>query len=221
ELLTLKDDALKFELQAKRQAYERQQLAVRDLERQQDELALRSPVDGQVGQLFITDKTSVAKDAKLLSVIDLSALEVQMQVSESFARDLQIGMPGEISSGSQHWRGVVSSISPEVVNNEVAARLRFADAKPDQLRQNQRLSVRVLLDKRENVLSVARGSFVDENGGRFVYVLKDGQAERRAVRLGVQSLSAVEILEGVKAGDQVVISGADNFKDAERVVVTN
>lgn len=220
ELLTLKDDATKFELAAKRQAFERQQLQVRELERQQDELDVRSPVDGQVGQLFVTERMNVAKDAKLLSVVDLSALEVQMQVAESFARELQPGMPGEITGNGRTWKGALNSVSPEVVNNEVAARLRFVGSLPKQLRQNQRLSVRVLLDHREQVLSVARGSFVEEGGGRFAYVLQDGQAVKRAVRLGAQSLSQVEVLEGLKAGEQVVISGAENFKGAERVTIS-
>jgi HlyD family secretion protein len=220
DLLGLKDDATRFELQAKRQAWERQQLLVQDVERQRTELEVRSPVDGQVGQLFVTDRMSVARDAKLLSVVDLSQLEVQMQVAESFARELQVGMPGEISGNGQRWQGKVSSISPEVVNNEVSARLRFDGQLPEQLRQNQRLSVRVLLDRRENVLTVARGSFVDEGGGRIAYVMNEhGQAERRAIRLGAQSLSQVEVLQGLQAGDRVVVSGAENFNNAERITV--
>ncbi len=220
-LLGLKDEAVKFELQAKRQAFERQALVVKDVERQLDELKLRSPVDGQVGQLFITDRASVAKDARLLSVVDLSALEVQIQVAESLARELQPQMAGEISGGAnQQWPGLLSSVSPEVVNGEVAARLRFAGAQPEQLRQNQRLSVRMLLDQRDKVLTLARGSFVEEGGGHFAYVLQGDTAEKRPIKLGLQSLAKVEVLEGLKVGDQVVISGADNFKDQQRVSIS-
>jgi HlyD family secretion protein len=220
EGLSLRDDASRFELQAKRQAYERQLLQVKDIERQQAELDVRSPVDGQVGQLFVSDRMAVARDAKLLSVVDLSQLEVQMQVAESFARELQPGMPGEISGNGQRWKGRVSSVSPEVVNNEVSARLRFDGALPEQLRQNQRLAVRVLFDQRDNVITVARGSFVDEGGGRVAYVLRDGQAERRSVRLGAQSLSKVEVLEGLQPSERVVISGAENFGNAQRVAIS-
>jgi HlyD family secretion protein len=220
ELLGLKDEAARFEQQAKRQAFERQHLLLKDIERQQDELNVRSPVDGQVGQLFASDRMSVARDAKLMTVVDLSQLEVQMQVAESFARELQPGMPGEIGGNGRSWPGRVSSVSPEVVNHEVSARLRFDGAGPEQLRQNQRLSVRVLLDRREHVLGVARGSFVDEGGGRIAYVLRDGVAEKRAVRLGAMSLSRVEVLEGLKPGDRVVIGGAENFGGAERASVS-
>ncbi|PTT77541.1 efflux transporter periplasmic adaptor subunit [Pelomonas sp. HMWF004] len=217
----LKTDSLKLDVQAKQSALARQQLLAADLERQVSELAVRSPVDGQVGQLFIADRTNVARDAKLLSVIDLSALEVQMQVAESFARELQPGMPGEITGNGQQWRGLVSSVSPEVVNGEVAARLRFDGKQPEQLRQNQRLSVRVLLDKRDKVLGVTRGSFVDEGGGSHAYVVRDGYAERVPVTLGARSLDRVEIVAGLKAGDRVVISGVDSFKGAARVLIAD
>ena len=217
--LRMKDDSLKLDVQAKQLAHQRQQLVVRDLQRQVEQLAVRSPVDGQVGQLFVAVNASVAKDAQLLSVIDLSALEVQVQVAESAARDLSIGMPGDISGNGQVWKGKVSAISPEVVNNEVAARLRFDGATPEQLRQNQRLSVRVQIDKRDNVLTVRRGSFVDESGGAYAYVLKDGVAEKRPIRVGARSIDKVEIVEGLQVGDDVVIGGADAFQGAARVAL--
>ncbi len=216
----LREDSLKFDVQAKQLAHARQMLVVRDLQRQVGELAVRSPVDGQVGQLFIAEHANVAKDAKLLSVIDLSALEVQMQVAESFARDLDPGMPGEISGNGQSWKALVSTVSPEVVNNEVAARLRFAGDTPGQLRQNQRLSVRVLLDQRDEVLAVRRGSFLEEAGGAYAYVVRDGLAVKTPIRVGARSLDKVEILGGLQAGDRIVISGADAFNGAPQVALS-
>ena len=218
--LKLKEDSLRFDVQAKQLAHQRQLLLVKDLQRQLDSLAIKSPVDGQVGQLFVAEHASVAKDAQLLSVIDLSALEVQVQVAESFARELAIGMPGEISGNGQAWQGLVSAVSPEVVANEVAARLRFAGATPGQLRQNQRLSVRVLLDKRDNVLTVRRGSFVDESGGAYAYVVRDGIAVKTPIRVGARSIDKVEILSGLTMGDEVVIAGGESLQGAERVALS-
>jgi HlyD family secretion protein len=213
--------SLNFDIQSKKLAHERQLLLVKDLQRQVDDLNVKSPVDGQVGQLFIAERATVAKDAQLLSVIDLSALQVEMQVPESFARDLGIGMAGEISGNGHTWKGLVSAISPEVVNGQVAARLRFAGDTPKQLRQNQRLSVRVLLDKRDNVLTVQRGSFVDESGGSYAYVVRDDIATKTPIRVGASSIDKVEILEGLKEGDRIVISGTDSFKGATTVAISN
>jgi HlyD family secretion protein len=218
--LNLGTDTGVFDIKAKKLAHDRQVLMVQDLQRQVDNLNVRSPVDGQVGQLFIAERATVAKDAQLLSVIDLSALEVEVKVPESFARDLAVGMGGEISGNGNTWKGIVSAISPEVVNGEVAARVRFDGGTPKQLRQNQRLSVRILLDHRDNVLTVQRGSFVDESGGSYAYVVRDGMATKTPIRVGESSIDKVEILEGLKEGDNIVISGTDNFKGAQRVVIS-
>jgi HlyD family secretion protein len=219
--LALKEDSLRLDVQAKQLAYQRQLLLVKDLERQVDGLAIRSPAQGQVGQVLVAERASVARDAPLLSVVDLSALEVQMQVAESFARDLAVGMPGDISGNGRTWPGRVSAVSPEVVGNEVAARLRFAGTAPDQLRQNQRLAVRVILDQRDGVLTVRRGSFVDESGGAHAYVVRDGHAVKLPIRIGARSIDKVEILEGLNAGDQVVISGAEAFHGADQVAIAH
>jgi HlyD family secretion protein len=210
----------RFDIASKQALAERQQLLVADLQRQVESLAVRSPVDGQVGQVQVADRASVAKDAALLTVVDLSALEVQIHVPETFARDIRPGMGGDIQGNAQHWDATVSGVSPEVVDGQVTARLRFASDKPAGLRQSQHLQVRILLDKRQNVLMVDRGQFMDQEGGGYVYVVTGNVAQRRPVRLGAASLSKVEILDGLSAGEQIVISGTDAFKGVERMVLS-
>lgn len=221
EDLALSNDSLDFGIKAKNLAAERQKLLVQNLQRQVENLKIRSPVDGQVGQVFVAPRSTVAENAKILTVIDLSALQVEVQVPESFARDLGVGMAAKIAGNGKAWTGAVSAISPEVVNGQVATRVRFEGDKPEELRQNQRLSVRILLDHRDSALTVARGSFVDESGGRYAYVMRDGLAVKTPVQLGATSIDKVEILKGLEPGDRVVISGVDNFKGADRVVISH
>jgi HlyD family secretion protein len=81
------------------------------------------------------------------------------------------------------------------------------------------MSARILLDTRKNVLKVERGPFVEQSGGRYAYVMDGSSAQRQPVQLGVSSLSETEVLSGLKEGDRVVVSGADQFGDAPRVTV--
>jgi HlyD family secretion protein len=210
----------RFDVDSKKALYDRQELLVADLRRQVDGLNVRSPVDGQVGQVEVADRASVPKDSPLLTVIDLSALEVEIKVIESFARDLRQGMSADLEGGGGRFKAVVSGVSPEVVAGQVTARLRFVGDKPSGLRQSQRMSVRIFIDRRENVLMVDRGSFVDQEGGGFAYVVRGNVAERRPVRLGAASVAKVEVLDGLAAGDQVVVSGTDAFNGAERVILS-
>ncbi|MBS0589908.1 MAG: efflux RND transporter periplasmic adaptor subunit [Proteobacteria bacterium] len=215
----LQNETAAFELKTKRLALERQKLLVADLSRQVDQLKVRAPVAGQVGQLLVQQKANVPINSGLLTVIDLTSLEVELQVPEVFAHDLSIGMPAEISEGTNKYKGELSAVSPEVVNGQVVARVRFAGDKPPGLRQSQQLTTRILIDERPNVLMVERGSFVDSGAGRIAYVVHDGIAERRAIQIGATSLNAVEILSGLKQGERIVISGTDTFNGAEKVVL--
>jgi HlyD family secretion protein len=168
----------------------------------------------------VAQRANVVAQAPVLSVVDLSKFEVEIKVPESFARDLGIGMPAQLTSGSgEPYPGEVSAVSPEVVGGEVTARIRFAGKQPPGLRQNQRLSARVLLGTRRNVLKVERGPFLEQGGGTSAWVMDGNSASPRPIRTGVASLGEVEILDGLKEGDRVVVSGSDQFGDAKRVSI--
>jgi HlyD family secretion protein len=197
---------------------ERQQAVVAEQRRQVEALTLRAPFDGQVGQVQVPQGTNVVANGPVLSVVDLSRFEVEMKVPESFARDLAIGMPAQITSNGAVFPAEIAAVSPEVVNGEVTARVRFADGRqPPGLRQNQRLSVRIVMDTRQDVLKVERGPFVEQDGGNFAYLVDGDSAVRTPIRTGAASLDAVEIVSGLKAGDRIVVSGTDQFDNADRV----
>lgn len=209
-------DARNKQLQA-----QRQRAVVEEARRQVDALTLRAPFDGQVGQVQVPQGTQVATNGPVLSVVDLSRFEVEIKVPESFARDLGIGMPAQILANNGRFAGEIAAVSPEVVNGEVTARVRFADGKqPPGLRQNQRLSVRIVMDTRRNVLMVERGPFLEQDGGNLAWVVDGSSAIRRPIRTGASSLSSVEIVSGLQAGDRIVVSGTDQFGTADRVRIS-
>lgn len=208
-------------LKTQQQLLERQRLLTANLERRVLELQVRAPVNGIIGTLNIADRAVVAANTALMTVVDLSRLEVELAMPESYAEDLGLGMSAEVRIGAVNATGKISAISPEVVNSQVLARVRFDGDQPPGLRQNQRVSARVLFEEKADALMLARGPFIEDQGGRFAYVMVDGIAERRPITLGVTSVSAIEILEGLQVGDRVVIAGTDNFQDAERVSIND
>ena len=212
---------LEFDYGTKQQGLDRQQEIVKDLERQVAALQIQSPVDGQIGQLLVAQRATVAANAPVISVVDLSAFELEIRVPDSFARDLGIGMAAEIREGDKTYPGKVRSVSPEVVDGNVATRIEFGDQRPAGLRQNQRLTARILIDERPNVLEVERGQFADASGGHFAYFVDGDMAERRPIEIGATSLSDVQLLSGAKDGDQIVVSGADAFGTAPRARIAN
>lgn len=208
----LHEESLSFELKTRRVEIERQKLAVTELARRVDALSVKSPVKGMVGSLAVNQKAQVAENAALLTVVDLSALEVEFRVSESYAADLAPDMIAEIDYAGRKYPGLITSISPEVQNSEVKGRVRFAEKLPAGVRQNQRVSVRLVMDQRNDTLKVERGAFAD--AGSYVYVVEADMATRRTVELGAMSMGEVEVLSGLKEGERIVVSSVEDFGSA-------
>lgn len=217
----LDNESLAFELKSLRLQRDRQQLLVANLQRQNDELVLRSPVDGIVGNLSIDQRANIAANAPLLTVVDLSAFEIDADVPENYSDDIGIGMDATLTYSGQPFSAQVAAISPEVNNGSVSVRLRFADAKPAGLRQNQRLSGRILLEHKTDTLTIDRGAFLQSGAGRIAYLLNDDVAIRTPIQIGSASVNKVEILSGLTEGDEIIISSTDAFEDAETILIND
>jgi HlyD family secretion protein len=219
---TLFDERLAFELRASEFDVGRQELVVQDLRRQVGQLSINSPVDGIVGDLLVDQKAAVSRDMPVMAVVDLSRFEIDAQIPESYADDLAVGMQAEILIAGRAYPGQLVAVSPEIVGNQVASRIRFDGETPANLRQNQRLTTRVLLAEHADVLLVQRGQFLDSGAGRIAYVVGENRvATRRQIETGVRSLGAVEVLSGLEPGDTIVISNLDPFRGADTVLLTN
>jgi HlyD family secretion protein len=212
-------ESLDFEMKTKRLEIRRQQLLVDDLRRQVDDLKVRSPVDGIVGQLVVETKTAVAKNQPIITVVDLTQFEVEVAIPETYADDLGLGMTAEIRAGNSLQKATVVSISPEIQNNQVIGRVRFDGSPPEGLRQNQRLTTRILLEHKKNVLMVQRGQFLDSGAGRIAYLVNGDIAERINIKTGARSLAQVEILDGLEANQEIIISSTDSFQGAETILI--
>jgi HlyD family secretion protein len=208
----LEQESLDLDLRARRLERERQGYVVANLKRRVDELTVRSPVDGMVANLAAAEKASVAENAPLLTVVDLSAFEVEFQVADVYARDIKAGMEAEISLDGQDYKGIVTGISPEVRSGQVTGRVKFAGDQPPGLRQSQRGSIRIVIEQRARAMKFERSSDI-VSGTKAVYVVDGDQAVLRPVELGAASVGEIEVLKGLKPGDQVVISGTGDMKE--------
>ena len=218
----LEGEGLSFEAQTHQLAVVRQRLVVEELRRRVDDLAIRSPVNGIVGNVAVTQKAVVDENAPLITVVDLSAFEIEVRIPEAYADDLGIGMGAEVQHNFADYRGELVSLSAEVINNEVTGRIRFAGDPPAGLRQNQRVTVLVMMDELLDVLKLQRGSFTDGGSGRVAFVLDDnGLAVKRPIELGVRSVSEIQILSGLNEGERVIISSIAEFEDLDTVQIVD
>ena len=211
-------DTLAFELKSAKSTVTQQQLAVDELLRKVNNLAVKASVAGIVGNLLVQPKSAVTKNQALMTLVDLSAFEAQLQVPESYANELGLGMDVALKIGDQNVMGKLSAISPEVNNREVTTRVRFSQEDVKNIRQNQRLSARVLLENKEDVLMLRRGAFLD-SGGHIAYKVEGDIATRININTGATSIRSVEILDGLRIGDEVIVSNYEPFEKANTVLL--
>lgn len=214
-------ERLAFEARTRDLELEQQRLLVANLQRQVDELTIVSPVTGVVGNRLVEHKGEVAPSLPVISVVDLTQFEVEAFVPQNYADDLAIGMPAEVRTGNSVFATTVKSISPEIVDDQVATRLSFVGDRPEGIRQNQRHTTRILLEEKRDVLMVTRGQFLESGSGRFAFRIDDDIAARQPISVGARSLNTVEITSGLNEGDQIIISSTDIFEDAETILITN
>lgn len=219
ETADLERDSLALDLRTKRLERDRQALTVASLKQRVAELNVRSPVEGMVANLAQPQKALVAANAPLLTVVDLSAFEIEFQVAETYAGAIKPGMNAEITIDGHSIPGTVTAISPEVRQNQVTGRVKFSGGQPPGLRQNERTAVRIVLDERDNVLKFERGSFIDE-ATRALYVVRSGRALRVPVTLGAASVGEIEVVSGLAAGDQVVVSDMRDANQAAEIAIS-
>jgi HlyD family secretion protein len=215
----LEKDSLELELRSQRAQRDSQALKVARLRERVDALTLKSPVAGIVATLSQPERAQVAENAPLVTVVDLTALEIEFLVAESYANEIRSGMNAEITLDGRKVIGTVAGISPDVRNSQVTGRVRFAE-QPKGLRQNQRASVRIVLDERADVLKVARSSFNDSDT-RFVYVVRDDEAVRTPVEFGAAAIGEIEVRSGLNVGETLVLSDMRDYKDAPSVLIGN
>jgi HlyD family secretion protein len=212
-------ESLTFEVQNRRLQVARQESVVLETERQVKQLEMTAPFDGMVATVNVQDRDAVAANAPVMTVVNLSQFEVEFDVAENYASDLLPGTAAEIQYEGRPYPGKVTAVSPEIRDSQVRGTVVFDGDTPAGLRQSQRVSVRLLLERKTNVLKVPRGPFVESGGGRTAYVVEDGVATKREIQVGSMSVSEVEIVRGLSEGDQLVVSDTSQFQGARTVLI--
>lgn len=217
--LELSRETTSFEVQTRAQQVVSQESVAGDLAKRVDDLTIRAPFDSMVASVQVQDRDAVAPNQAILMVVNLSSLEMEVLLPEEYAGETAIGTPATIALNGRDYQGKVTAVSPEVVGNQVAATVAFVGGQPEGLKQNQRLTTRLVFESKKDVLKVARGAFVDAGGGRSAWVVDGDMAARRDIQLGAVSASEVEVLRGLETGDRIIVSDTSTFGDAKTVLL--
>jgi HlyD family secretion protein len=212
-------DNARFEIRTREMQLERQQLVLNDLERRIQQLAVLSPVSGLVSRVAVKDKDTVQAAQVLLSVVNLSKFEVEVLIPENYASEIAMGTEAAILCEGKEFPGRIKSLSPEVQASQFKGIVEFGQGVPSDLKENQRVDTRLLLDSRRNVLKVPRGPFLETLGGRQAYVVNESMALLRPIQTGAVSVTEVEVTSGLEVGERIILSDMTPYEGAKTILL--
>jgi HlyD family secretion protein len=187
-------------------------------QRQRDELKVRAGLDGILQIVPVDVGQQVAPGTNLARVANPGRLKAEIKIAETQARDIQIGQKARIDTRNGIVDGTVTRIDPSVQNGTRTVDVALLGELPRGSVPDLSVDGTVELERLADVLYVGRPAFGQEQGtiGLFA-VQSDGTATRVSVQLGRSSVNVVEILSGLRVGDQVVLSDMSAWDTYERV----
>jgi HlyD family secretion protein len=175
--------------------------------------------DGVVTWVNKNIGASIKEGESLARIANLSSYKVAGSISDTQLDQLRNGMPAIIRINEQQLRGTVSSISPAVSNSIVSFEVQLDEKNSKLLRPNLKADVFLITDTRSKVLRVPNGPAFKGSNLQQIFVLKGGKAIRREVKTGLSNFDYIEIISGVKEGEQVITSDLSKYEYAKEIVI--
>lgn len=186
-----------------------------------DALTVRAPTDGTLTSFNPELGQSLGKGTRVGQIDSIEDLKLQVAIDEFYLERFREGLPAEAKVGDETYKLEVGRVSAQVESGTFKADLLFVGGRPPQMRRGQSFPVKVILSDATQALILPNGPWKTATGGRWAFVVsKDGShAEKRDIRLGRQNASAVEVLEGVRPGEKVVISDYEGYQQAKALQI--
>ncbi|MEW6234490.1 MAG: HlyD family efflux transporter periplasmic adaptor subunit [Candidatus Omnitrophota bacterium] len=188
-------------------------------ERQVQSLQVKAGFGGVLEQMLVEEGHQVTPSTNLAKVSDPTKLKAVLRIEQNQAREVKIGLPAKIDLRSSILKGHVIRIDPSVQEGTVNVDVALDDSLPAGARPDQTLDGYIEIEKMTNILYVGRPVFAQTNAAISVFKLdpERPEAQRTRVQLGRNSVNTVEILEGLKEGDRIILSDMKEYDKEDRV----
>jgi multidrug resistance efflux pump len=190
-------------------------------QKQLDALKVRAGIDGVLVDLPLQVGQHVLPGTMLAKVVEPEHLMATLKVAETQARDVQIGELASIDSHNGLIAGTVMRVDPGVQNGTVTVDVKLTGELPKGARPDLSVDGTIDLERMDNVLYVGRPAFGQENSTISLFKLSPGGqgALRVPVKVGRASVNSIQIIEGLREGDAVILSDMSRWDNTDRVRV--
>jgi HlyD family secretion protein len=223
--VTLESQATDIRMQAQqlqqlRDAGEQLQAGLAFARKNLDDLNMRAPVDGKLSGFSIEVGQSITRGGRLGQIDDPDGYKLNVSIDEYYLGRVDLQQAAVAEHGNRDLDLQIAKIYPQVNNGQFEVDMTFRD-EPVGLRRGQTLQLRLTLGDNSDAVLIRNGSFYQETGGNWVFVVSaDGtEAVKRSVRLGRRNTDFIEVLDGLEAGERVVTSPYTSYVGMDRLSI--
>ncbi|MDR0334000.1 MAG: efflux RND transporter periplasmic adaptor subunit [Dysgonamonadaceae bacterium] len=186
-----------------------------------DNLIVRAPIDGQLSFIgpILGERVGSGTSIGELKVVD--EVKITTRISEFYINRITVGQPATITYQGERFPLRIARVNPEIRDRQFEIDLVFTDNMIDDIRIGRSYRIQIELDQPQDALVIGRGNFFQSTGGQWIFRVNDAgdRAVRIPISIGRQNPRQFEILDGLRSGDRVIITGYDNFGDAQEIIL--
>jgi RND family efflux transporter MFP subunit len=186
-----------------------------------EHLVVRAPIEGQLSIINpgMGERVGAGANIATLNVVD--EVKITTRISEFFINRVTVGLPASITYRGERFPLRISRVNPEIRDRQFEVDLVFTDNVIDDIRIGRSYRIQIELDQPQEAIVISRGNFFQFTGGQWIFRLNEAgdHAVRVPISIGRQNPRQYEILDGLRPGDRVVITGYDGFGDAQEIIL--
>ena len=186
-----------------------------------ENLNVRSQIDGELGLLDVVLGQSINPGQKIGQINDLSDYKIEAMIDEHYIDRVKPGLSAAFERQGSSFDLTVRKVYPEVRDGKFRTDFVFTGERPDNIRSGQTYYINLELGQPTESIIIPKGTFFQSTGGSWIFVLDpDGKkACRGSIKIGRQNPQYYEVLEGLEAGEKVIVSSYESYKDNEVLVL--
>ena len=187
-----------------------------------DNLAVRAPVSGKLTAFDAEIGQSMSRGQRLGQIDDPDHFKINAQIDEFYLGRVDVGQRAMVTVGNKELTLAVKKTYPQVRNGQFEIDMIFVGQTPENIRRGQTVQSKLFLGDTGKAIVIPNGNFYADTGGTWIFVVStDGtKAVRRDVRLGRRNSKVIEVIDGLQAGEKVIISPYTNYIDMDRLELT-
>jgi Membrane-fusion protein len=228
--LKLKEDEQKF---LNQQALSDADLKMKDLElaifrkslaetkRTLEDARIRSPRQGVLTFVNTEVGGQVGQGSRIAVLSDLSNFKIEGEIADAFGHRIAVGKQAMVKIGNDLQEGVVSEVTPLSRNGMISFIIQLDNTDHPRLRSGLRTDVYIMDTIKDDVMRIANGAYYSKRGDYELFVVNGNSLERRKVQLGDSNYDYVEVIDGLKPGDEVVVSDMSAYQGKEKIRLKN